>query len=295
MPSISVTLQKDVPSNVPLTSLLSNMDWTAWRRTKERMDGGEEWFTSGVGTKKVARHEINAENVTPCVLPVLFWSPCLWCPALPVPVIVCPVPDCSFTSPAGSHSSDSCGIASPALIVYTCVSLTTPCSGPDCLLYLPCVASSSSSSSSCDFLQVKCFSTSPRLLCFPPESLPLPSETFANVTEKQQKNKSNVAGRRETGRVASVVIIRAPGGPFGGDGKQDAILYSIHVWQRRGLCFPHTHTLTFTRSHKHVAAERGGGVCVCGSSPVTAACSQGGRRFRSSSSCRRSVFVLAPN
>jgi len=54
-------------------------------------------------------------------------------PALPVPVSVCPVPDCSFPSPAAlSHSSASWLIASPALIVSTCVSL--PCVFSVCLL-----------------------------------------------------------------------------------------------------------------------------------------------------------------
>jgi len=71
---------------------------------------------------------------TPCchslavLFPVLFWSPvsCVLCfPALPVPVTVCPVPDCSFPSPALSHSSGPCLIANPALIVSTCVSF--PC------------------------------------------------------------------------------------------------------------------------------------------------------------------------
>jgi len=95
---------------------------------------------------------------------------CVLCfPALPVPVSVCPVPDCSFPSPALSHSSASRVIASPALIVSTCVSF--PCVFSLRLLLILCQIVSVlplCSLSSCDFLQVKesCYHLTSRLfLC----------------------------------------------------------------------------------------------------------------------------------
>jgi len=89
---------------------------------------------------------------------------CVLCfPALPVPVIVCPVPDCSFPSPAVSHPSASCLIASlfppvsrsPVYLVCVYLSWASSC------LYFPCT------SALCDILQSKreVFFTSPRLLC----------------------------------------------------------------------------------------------------------------------------------
>lgn len=80
--------------------------------------------------------------------------------------------------------------------------------------------------------------------------------------------------RDETGRIVPVMIILAPVGTFGWDGKQDAILCSIHVCSSLGLCsLVHIHTLIFRfTQNTHWQSEAG----ACGSSPVTAACSQGG-------------------
>lgn len=83
-------------------------------------------------------------------------------------------------------------------------------------------------------------------------------------TEEQQMNKRRSVEGEEGGNeqdgdeTVPVMIILAQAGTFGWDGKQDAILCSIHVGSVLASVPPHIHMHSHIQAHtKHTLAERG--------------------------------------